>query len=143
MTHRNDTAAAPHEAPAAPVRPTAARVAAPAPDAPSVPDSGSREGGGAREFDAAVEAAAEPHEPAPGESAARDRVRAEATGMAHHEAQDALEAARGAGEDPAVVAEWERIGEHLADHGGPYAPESDPYVQGQLTARSHHGHDRP
>ncbi|MEU8460781.1 hypothetical protein [Streptomyces sp. NPDC029003] len=86
----------------------------------------------------AVEAAAEPHDPAPGERAARDRVRAEATGMRHHEAEDALEAARKAGAEPAVVAEWQRIEEHLADHGGPYAPESDPYVQGQLTARSHH-----
>ncbi|MFD8981378.1 hypothetical protein [Streptomyces sp. NPDC059564] len=90
--------------------------------------------------EAAVEAAAEPHDPVPGERAARDRVRAEATGMTHHEAEAALEAARTAGAPPAAVAEWQRVEEHLVDHGGPYAPESDPYVQGQLTARSHHGH---
>lgn len=93
--------------------------------------------------EAAVEAAAEPHEPAPDERAARDRVRAEATGMTHHAAEAALEAARGAGAAPAAVAEWQRIEEHLADHGGPYAPESDPYVQGQLTARTHHGPGGP
>ncbi|MGO4463009.1 hypothetical protein [Streptomyces sp. NBC_00925] len=88
--------------------------------------------------ESAVQAVAEPHEPGPGERAARDRIRAEATGMAHAEARDALEAARAAGADPAAVAEWQRIEEHLVAHGGPYSPASDPYVQGQLTARSHH-----
>ncbi|ATZ25756.1 hypothetical protein SLAV_19660 [Streptomyces lavendulae subsp. lavendulae] len=88
--------------------------------------------------ESAVEAVAEPHEPGPGERAARDRVRAEAAGMTHPGAREALEAARAAGADPAVVAEWQRIEEHLVDHGGPYSPASDPYVQGQLTARSHH-----
>ncbi|MET9605097.1 hypothetical protein ABZZ17_08520 [Streptomyces sp. NPDC006512] len=86
----------------------------------------------------AVEAAHVPHDPAPGERTARDRVRAEATGMAHHEAVESLEAARGAGADPAVVAEWQRITEHLEAHGGPYAPGSDPFAQGQLAARAHH-----
>ncbi|MFJ9646371.1 MULTISPECIES: hypothetical protein [unclassified Streptomyces] len=88
--------------------------------------------------DAAVEAAHEPHDPAPGERAVRDRVRAEATGMRHHQAEDALRAAREEGAAPAVLAEWERIEEHLTTHGGPYAPEADPYVQGQLAARSTH-----
>ncbi|MFD0268840.1 hypothetical protein ACFVGY_20060 [Streptomyces sp. NPDC127106] len=89
----------------------------------------------------AVEAAHEPHDPAPGERAVLDQVRAEATGMRHHQAEAALEAAREEGADPAVVAEWERIEEHLTTHGGPYAPETDPYVQGQLEARSHHSDD--
>ncbi|MEV7724603.1 hypothetical protein AB0P15_07715 [Streptomyces sp. NPDC087917] len=88
---------------------------------------------------AAVEAAAEPHDPAPGERAARDRIRAEATGMSHHRAEEALEAARKAPDaEPAAVAEWERLTEHLETHGGPYDPLTDPYVQGQLAARAHH-----
>ncbi|MGW7103067.1 hypothetical protein [Streptomyces sp. NPDC054838] len=95
--------------------------------------------------EAAIEAALEPHEPFPGEVAARDRVRAEATGMTHHQAAAALEralnaAAAGdvAGADAparAALAEWQRITDLLVDHGGPYAPEADPYAQGQLTAR--------
>ncbi|MFJ9647624.1 hypothetical protein [Streptomyces sp. NPDC101206] len=89
----------------------------------------------------AVAAAQEPHDPAPGERAVRDRVRAEATGMRHHQAEAALEAAREEGADPTVVAEWERIEQHLTAHGGPYDPETDAYVQGQLEARSHHGDD--
>ncbi|MFJ3201531.1 hypothetical protein [Streptomyces sp. NPDC086989] len=82
-------------------------------------------------------------EPTARERAERDRIRGEATGMSHHEAAEALEAAEDAlaagPEDEeaarAAVAEWERITELLADHSGPYAPESDPFVQGQLTAR--------
>ncbi|MDX3538187.1 hypothetical protein PV721_28345 [Streptomyces sp. MB09-01] len=89
--------------------------------------------------EAAVEAAHEPHDPAPGERAAVDRVRAEADGMGHHQAEAALEAAREEGADPAVVAEWERIEEHLAAHRGPYAPAADPFLQGLLTARTQHG----
>ncbi|MDA5284351.1 hypothetical protein [Streptomyces sp. Isolate_45] len=88
--------------------------------------------------EAEVAAAQEPHVPAPGERAARDGVCAEATGLAHHEAHEALEAAREAGADPAVVAEWQRITEHLEAHGGPYTPESDPFAQGRRAARAHH-----
>ncbi|MFK0259352.1 hypothetical protein [Streptomyces sp. NPDC090445] len=91
--------------------------------------------------EAAVEAAHEPHDPAPGERVVRDRVRAEATGMHHHQAEAALEAAREEGADPAVVAEWERIEAHLTTHGGPYDPEADPYARGQLEARSRHNAD--
>ncbi|NXY95441.1 hypothetical protein HYE82_13795 [Streptomyces sp. BR123] len=61
--------------------------------------------------------------------------------MRHHQAEAALEAAREEGADPTVVAERERIEEHLTTHGGPYAPETDPYVQGQMEARSRHGAD--
>ncbi|MEV7616514.1 hypothetical protein [Streptomyces sp. NPDC089799] len=88
--------------------------------------------------EAAVEAAHEPHDPAPGEPTVIDRVRGKATGMHHHEAETALEAAREEAADPVAVAEWERIEEHLAAHSGPYAPDSDPYVQGQLAARAAH-----
>ncbi|KJY16984.1 MULTISPECIES: hypothetical protein [Streptomyces] len=85
----------------------------------------------------------EPHEPTPEERAARDRVRRRATGMTHHQTADALEAAEEAAGDldtadtgtRAEIAEWRRITDVLFDHGGPYAPETDAYVQGQLTAR--------
>ncbi|MFF1557935.1 hypothetical protein [Streptomyces sp. NPDC058279] len=95
------------------------------------------------ETEAMVEAALEPHEPSPGEVAARDRVRADATGMTHHQAADALERTLDAIDDAAdadaptraALAEWQRITDLLADHGGPYAPEADPYAQGQLSAR--------
>ncbi|MFG2342177.1 hypothetical protein [Streptomyces yangpuensis] len=89
----------------------------------------------------------EPHEPTPEERVARDRVRRRATGMTHHQTAQALDAAEEAAErsagdlaaaDPGIraeVAEWRRITELLFDHGGPYATETDAYVQGQLTAR--------
>lgn len=85
----------------------------------------------------------EPHEPTPGERRARDLVRRRAGGMAHHEAAEALEAAEETAGDletaeagaRAEVAEWRRITDLLFDHGGPYTPETDAYVQGQLTAR--------
>lgn len=95
----------------------------------------------------AIEPQQQPHEPTERERATRDRVRDEAAGMSHHEAAAAREAAEealaagtgaGAGADEealAAAAEWQRITELLADHSGPYAPESDPFVQGQLTAR--------
>ncbi|WP_405428225.1 hypothetical protein [Streptomyces erythrochromogenes] len=91
----------------------------------------------------AVTATNEPHEPTPEERAARDRVRRRATGMTHHQTADALEAAEESAGDldtadirtRAEVAEWRRITDLLFDHGGPYAPETDAYVQGQLTAR--------
>ncbi|MFH7594542.1 hypothetical protein WDV06_05475 [Streptomyces racemochromogenes] len=93
--------------------------------------------------EAVVEAALEPHEPSPGEAQARDRVRDEATGMRHHEAAAVLERLLDGVGDPAeadaptraALAEWHRITDLLAAHGGPYAPEADPYAQGQLTAR--------
>ncbi|MEU7063968.1 hypothetical protein ACIA6C_20460 [Streptomyces sp. NPDC051578] len=95
--------------------------------------------------EAMVEAALEPHEPSPGEIEARDRVRAEATGMTHHQtaaalerAEDAVAGGDGADADAstrAALAEWRRITDLLADHGGPYTPEADPYAQGQLSAR--------
>ncbi|MEU7553441.1 hypothetical protein AB0B01_14030 [Streptomyces sp. NPDC044571] len=98
------------------------------------------------EAEAGIEAALEPHEPAPGEIAARDRVRAEATGMTHHQAAAALEKALEAVGDwsqadasvRAAIAEWQRVTDLTLDHGGPYTPDTDAYVQGQLTARSRH-----
>ncbi|MGW8780555.1 hypothetical protein ACWGNM_21220 [Streptomyces sp. NPDC055796] len=101
-----------------------------------------------------LEAALEPHEPTAAEIGARGRVRDRATGMTHHEAQAALDAVLadvGAGTDDlesadaavrAEAAEWQRITDLLLDHGGPYTPDTDAYVQGQLTARDHH-RDRP
>ncbi|MFE5681280.1 hypothetical protein ACFQ7B_41795 [Streptomyces erythrochromogenes] len=91
----------------------------------------------------AATATNEPHEPTPEERAARDRVRRRATGMTHHQTADALEAAEESAGDlgaadtrtRAEVAEWRRITDLLFDHGGPYAPETDAFVQGQLTAR--------
>ncbi|MEU6299416.1 hypothetical protein [Streptomyces erythrochromogenes] len=91
----------------------------------------------------AATATNEPHEPTPEERAARDRVRLRATGMTHHQTADALEDAEESAGDldaadtatRATVAEWRRITDLLFDHGGPYAPETDAYVQGQLTAR--------
>ncbi|MFJ9549180.1 hypothetical protein [Streptomyces erythrochromogenes] len=91
----------------------------------------------------AATATNEPHEPTPEERAARDRVRRRATGMTHHQTADALEAAEESAGDldaadtrtRAEVAEWRRITDLLFDHGGPYTPETDAYVQGQLTAR--------
>ncbi|WP_406738120.1 hypothetical protein OG365_17255 [Streptomyces sp. NBC_00853] len=97
--------------------------------------------------EAVLEAALEPHEPSAAEVEARRRVRERATGMTHHRAQAALEAVlAGAGDDlesaeaavRAEAAEWQRITDLLLDHGGPYAPDADAYVQGQLTAREHH-----
>nr|WSX48226.1 hypothetical protein OG409_04210 [Streptomyces sp. NBC_00974] len=103
------------------------------------------------------DAANEPHVPSEAERAARTQVRERATGMSHHECAAALEAAEealerageAAGEtsaegDPerdqgaarAAVAEWRRIVELLSDHGGPYSPDTDAFVQGQLTARA-------
>ncbi|MEU9254341.1 hypothetical protein AB0D66_21085 [Streptomyces sp. NPDC048270] len=85
-----------------------------------------------------------PHEPTPEERSARDRVRRRAEGMTHHQTAEALEAAEGAAGDletadegtRAEVAEWQRITDLLFDHGGPYTPEADAFVQGQLTARA-------
>ncbi|MFD9377169.1 hypothetical protein ACFWBH_16780 [Streptomyces sp. NPDC059999] len=104
----------------------------------------------ARDTEAVIEAALEPHEPSAGEVAARDRVRTKAEGMAHHEAAAALEAAlKSAGDlsradapTRAAVAEWQRLTDLLLDHGGPYSTGSDAYVQGQLTARDSHKPDR-
>ncbi|MET9467135.1 hypothetical protein ABZY44_20490 [Streptomyces sp. NPDC006544] len=105
------------------------------------------------------DAANEPHVPSDAERAARAQVRERATGMSHHECVEALEeaeealerrdeaAGEGAAEgDPegahsaarAAVAEWRRIAELLVDHGGPYSPDTDAFVQGQLTARAAH-----
>ncbi|MFI1149687.1 MULTISPECIES: hypothetical protein [Streptomyces] len=97
-----------------------------------------------------LEAALEPHEPDAAEVEARRQVRDLATGMTHHEAEAALEGVLAdAGDlesaDAAVraeAAEWQRITDLLLDHGGPYTPDTDAYVQGQLTARDHH-RDRP
>ncbi|MET3985329.1 hypothetical protein [Streptomyces sp. PvR034] len=77
------------------------------------------------------------------EREACDEVRRLAAGMSHHESAEALEAAEEAAGDleaadlrtRATVAEWERITDVLSAHGGPYVPETDPYVQGQLTGR--------
>ncbi|MGE7386212.1 hypothetical protein ACQKM2_12135 [Streptomyces sp. NPDC004126] len=90
-----------------------------------------------------VEAELQPHEPSPGEIEARDRVRAEAEGMTHHQAVSALarvldsvgDAADAGAPARAALAEWHRITDLLAGHGGPYTTEADPYAQGQLTAR--------
>ncbi|MEW1636921.1 hypothetical protein AB0469_22930 [Streptomyces sp. NPDC093801] len=95
------------------------------------------------ETEAVVEAALEPHEPSAGEVEARNRVRAEAAGMTRHQAVTELErvldavgdAAAADAPTRAAVAEWHRITELLAGHGGPYVPEADPYAQGQLAAR--------
>ncbi|WP_405530144.1 hypothetical protein OG592_19795 [Streptomyces avidinii] len=96
--------------------------------------------------EAVLDAALEPHEPAAAEIAARRRVRDRATGLTHHEAHAALEAVLAKAGDldsadasvRAEAAEWQRITDLLLDHGGPYAPDTDAYVQGQLTAREHH-----
>ncbi|MCY0949637.1 hypothetical protein [Streptomyces sp. H27-S2] len=87
--------------------------------------------------------ATQPHEPSGAERAARDRVRHAATGMTYHETAAALEAAEEAAGDleradedtAATVAEWRRITGLLIDHGRPYAPHTDAFVQGQMTAR--------
>ncbi|MFD5634589.1 MULTISPECIES: hypothetical protein [unclassified Streptomyces] len=87
-------------------------------------------------------------EPSEREHAVWDRVRRDATGMNHHRAKAALDDARKAAEDASSggttapdtrteVDEWERITEALADHAGSYDPATDPFVQGQLTARAH------
>ncbi|MFI0967982.1 hypothetical protein ACH4S8_42550 [Streptomyces sp. NPDC021080] len=87
-------------------------------------------------------------EPSEREHAVWDRVRRAATGMNHHQAKAALGAARKAVEDTSAdggttadtrteADEWERITDALADHAGPYDPATDPFVQGQLAARSH------
>ncbi|WP_329297795.1 hypothetical protein OG410_03840 [Streptomyces sp. NBC_00659] len=88
-------------------------------------------------------------EPSEREHAVWDRVRRTATGMNHHRAKAALDDARKAAEEnPSAggtapdtqteLDEWERITETLADHAGSYDPATDPFVQGQLAARSHH-----
>lgn len=80
--------------------------------------------------------------------AVRSSVRRSARGMAHHEAEEALEKARSEedsgehgedGEDDPIspaVEEWERIVDLLTTHAGPYDPDSDPFVQGELTAHA-------
>ncbi|MFI6147128.1 hypothetical protein [Streptomyces sp. NPDC051109] len=96
--------------------------------------------------EAVIDAALEPHEPAPGEIEARDRVRAAATGMTHRQAAAELETALEAVGDwadadasvRAAVAEWQRVTDLTLDHGGPYTPDTDSYVQGQLAARARH-----
>ncbi|MFD5408837.1 hypothetical protein ACFV4Q_15725 [Streptomyces nojiriensis] len=96
--------------------------------------------------EAVLEAALEPHRPSAAEITARQHVRDRATGLAHHEAQAALEAVLAAAGDleradaavRAEAAEWQRISDLLFDHGGPYTPDTDAYVQGQLTARQRH-----
>ncbi|MCX5001530.1 hypothetical protein OHB05_02655 [Streptomyces sp. NBC_00638] len=87
-------------------------------------------------------------EPSERDHAVWDRVRRAATGMNHHEAKAALEEARKAAEGGAPgegqtrdarteADEWERITDTLADHAGSYDPATDPFVQGQLAARTH------
>lgn len=82
--------------------------------------------------------------------AVRNAIRRTARGMAHHEAEEELERARSAdtggddggkdgGEDGPVgpaVEEWERIVDLLTTHAGPYDPDTDPFVQGELTAQA-------
>lgn len=93
------------------------------------------------------EALSTEHEPSAEERAAWDRVREAATGMNHHQAKAALEDAERAAEDRpadgressgarAELDEWVRITDTLADHSGSYDPATDPFVQGQLTART-------
>lgn len=101
------------------------------------------------------DAANEPHVPSDAERAARARVREEAAGLTHHEAAEALEAAERAAEevtgDPrggddatrAATAEWLRITELLFDHGGPYSPDTDAFLQGQLAARGARSAPKP
>ncbi|MER5758164.1 hypothetical protein [Streptomyces sp. NPDC002082] len=96
------------------------------------------------------DAANEPHVPSDAERAARARVRDQAVGLTHHETEEALEAAEAAAVETAgdlenadaatraAVAEWRRITELLFDHGGPYSPDMDAFLQGQLTAREAH-----
>ncbi|WP_198357528.1 hypothetical protein [Streptomyces fildesensis] len=80
--------------------------------------------------------------------AVRSSVRRDARGMVHHEAEEALAKARSEedggehgedGEDGPIspaVEEWERIVDLLTTHAGPYDPDSDPFVQGELTAHA-------
>ncbi|MCM2423520.1 hypothetical protein [Streptomyces sp. RKAG293] len=84
--------------------------------------------------------------------AVRSSVRRAARGMAHHEAEEELEKAQSEedggkqggeqgedGEDGPIspaVEEWERIVDLLTTHAGPYDPDSDPFVQGELTAHA-------
>ncbi|MFZ3493628.1 hypothetical protein ACODT5_10455 [Streptomyces sp. 5.8] len=96
------------------------------------------------------DAANEPHTPSDAEREARARVREQATGLTHHDTASALEAAEAAAEEASgdlenadaatrgAVAEWRRITELLFDHGGPYSPGTDAFVQGQLAAREAH-----
>jgi hypothetical protein len=89
-------------------------------------------------------------EPSDDERDAWARVRRSATGMRHHEAKEALERAREAAGDgtltgrdalvaQAEIEEWERITEALFDHAGVYDSADDPFVQGELEGRAHHG----
>jgi hypothetical protein len=86
-------------------------------------------------------------EPSDEERAAWERVRRSATGMRHHEAKAALDAARKTARNgsltgrEALIArveaeEWERVTDTLVDHAGPFDPAADPFVQGELAARA-------
>ncbi len=88
-------------------------------------------------------------EPTAEEKAGWAAVQQRATGMTHHEAKAALDAARHDAEENATeeetaddgrtaaeIEEWERIVEALADHAGAYDPDTDPFVQGERAA--HH-----
>jgi hypothetical protein len=89
-------------------------------------------------------------EPTADERAAWRHVQRRATGMTHHEAKAARDAARLAADSSALsdgeavragaeAEEWERVTHALADHAGTYDPDVDPFVQGERAARADHG----
>ncbi|KAA0941350.1 MULTISPECIES: hypothetical protein [Streptomyces] len=89
-------------------------------------------------------------EPSEDEREAWARVRRTATGMHHHQAKEALEDARRTARDGTLTGrdarvaraeaeEWERITETLSVHAGAYDSADDPFVQGELEGRAHHG----
>ncbi|MFD5080440.1 hypothetical protein [Streptomyces sp. NPDC058371] len=89
-------------------------------------------------------------EPTGDERAAWRHVQRRATGMSHHEAKAARDAARDAADSSSLsdgeavragaeAEEWERVTDALADHAGTYDPDIDPFVQGERAARADHG----
>lgn len=85
----------------------------------------------AEALEAAEQALAEAEE-AVGEGAGEGGGKVPGQGSGEVDPEGADGAAR------AAVAEWRRITELLFDHGGPYSPDTDAFVQGQLTARAAH-----
>lgn len=87
-----------------------------------------------------------PVPPPENEEAARAEVRRRAQGLTHHQVKAALKDARSRlSDDPrgsAELEEWVRIVRLLADQAGPYDPDTDAFLQGELAARADRGRGR-
>ncbi|MEV8565902.1 hypothetical protein AB0436_10040 [Streptomyces sp. NPDC051322] len=84
------------------------------------------------------------------EKAGRAEVRTQARGLTHHQVKAAFKEAQsqlpedpaddektdGAARARAELEEWRRIARLLADQAGPYDPDTDAFLQGELAAEA-------